>query len=290
MRYEFILAHQGKHPVNRMCSALGVGRSGYYSWRKDRPSQREQANQVLLEQIKEVHQDSRQTYGSPRVYRALRRMGILCGKNRVARLMRMHNIVGKKPRKRYPVTTQRQPGALAAPNLLNQDFSADRSNQKWVTDITYIDTAEGWLYLAPVLDLYSRMVVGWSMADHMESSLVKEALCMALAKRNPAPGWIHHSDQGSQYTSEIYQQHLADHRCQVSMSRVGNCYDNATMESFIATLKKECVTHQFATRKQARLAIFEYIEVWYNRRRLHSSLGYRSPLEFEENQDIKCVH
>ena len=290
MRYEFILAHEGKHTVKRMCNALEVGRSGYYSWRKSQPSQREQANQELLAQIKEIHQTSRRTYGSPRMHKALKRMGILCGRNRVARLMRMHNIVGQKPRRRYPVTTQRQPGALAAPNLLNQDFTADGPNQKWVTDITYIDTAEGWLYLAPVLDLYSRMVVGWAMADHMETSLVEDALCMALARRRPAPGWIHHSDQGGQYTSEIYQQHLTDHHCQVSMSRVGNCYDNATMESFIATLKKECVTYQFATREEARTAIFEYIEVWYNRRRLHSSLGYLSPLEFEQSQDIKCVH
>jgi transposase InsO family protein len=188
------------------------------------------------------------------------------------------------------VTTQRQPGALAAPNLLNQDFSAAKPNQKWVTDITYIDTAEGWLYLATVLDLFSRMVVGWAMADHMETSLVEDALRMALAGRYPAPGWIHHSDQGSQYTSEIYQQHLTDHHCRVSMSQVGNCYDNATMESFIATLKKECVTYQFATREEARTAIFEYIEVWYNRRRLHSSLDYLSPLEFEQSQDINCVH
>ena len=257
---------------------------------KESTKQREQANQELLAQIKEIHQTSRRTYGSPRMHKALKRMGILCGRNRVARLMRMHNIVGQKPRRRYPVTTQRQPGALAAPNLLNQDFTADGPNQKWVTDITYIDTAEGWLYLAPVLDLYSRMVVGWAMADHMETSLVEDALCMALARRRPAPGWIHHSDQGGQYTSEIYQQHLTDHHCQVSMSRVGNCYDNATMESFIATLKKECVTYQFATREEARAAIFEYIEVWYNRRRLHSSLGYLSPLEFEQSQEIKCVH
>ena len=289
MRYEFILAHEGKHPVKRMCNALGVGRSGYYYWRKSRPSHREQANQKLVEQIRDVYQDSRQTYGSPRIYKALKRMGILCGRKRVARLMRKHNLVGQKPRRRFPVTTQRRPGALVAPNLLNQDFSADGPNQKWVTDITYIDTAEGWLYLAPVLDLYSRMVVGWAMAGHMETSLVKDAITMALARRSPAPGWIHHSDQGSQYTSEIYQQHLSDHYCQVSMSRVGNCYDNATMESFIATLKKECVTHQFANREQARRTIFEYIEVWYNRRRLHSSLGYLSPLEFEQSQDIKCV-
>jgi transposase InsO family protein len=289
MRYEFILSHEGKYPVKRMCDALGVWRSGYYYWRKCRPSRREQANLELVEQIKEIYQVSHQTYGSPRVYEALKSMGILCGRNRVARLMRKHHIVGQKPRRRFPVTTQRRLGVLAAPNLLKQDFSADGPNQKWVTDITYIDTAEGWLYLAPVLDLYSRMVVGWSMADHLETSLAKDAITMALAKRSPAPGWIHHSDQGSQYTSEIYQQHLADHHCQVSMSRVGNCYDNATMESFIATLKKECVTYRFDTREEARRAIFEYIEIWYNRRRLHSSLGYLSPLDFERSQDIKCV-
>lgn len=282
MRYAFIADHEGEYEVKRMCQALGVRRSGYYAWR-DRPTGlRGQANQELLAQIKREHENSRQTYGSPRIHAALQRKGVVCGRKRVARLMRLEGIVARKPRKRYPVTTQRQPGAIPAPNLLHRDFSAPAPNRKWVTDITFIDTAEGWLYLAPVLDLFSRRVVGWAMADHMETSLVEAALGMALARRHPAAGWLHHSDQGSQYTSSAYQQYLNDHHCQVSMSRVGDCYDNAAMESFFATLKAECATGQFATRSMARTAIFEYIEVWYNRQRLHSSLGYLSPVEFEQ--------
>lgn len=280
MKYEFIAAHQGEYDIQRMCQALVVGRSGYYAWRRRPTSQRAQANQELLGQIRKVHQASRKTYGSPRIHADLRRTGLLCGRNRVARLMRLHGISAQKRARRFPVTTQRRPGAVPAPNLLAQDFSSPAPNRKWVADITYIDTAEGWLYLAPVLDLYSRMVVGWAMADHMEASLVEAAFRMALVRRHPPSGLLHHSDQGSQYTSLAYQQHLALQACQVSMSRVGNCYDNAVMESFFGTLKTECVTGQFATRAQARTTIFEYIEVWYNRHRLHSSLGYLSPVEF----------
>ena len=277
-----MFAHEGIFSVKRMCQALEVGRSGYYAWRVRGISRRDLENRALVKQIKAVHQSSRQTYGSPRIHNELKQNGIACSKNRVARLMRRHGIVGTVPQKRHPVTTQRQPGAFAAPNLLDRDFSADAPDQKWVTDITYIDTAEGWLYLALVLDLFSRKIVGWAMADHMETSLVEDALCMALARRHPSPGWMHHSDQGSQYTSQAYQKHLSVHHCQVSMSRVGDCYDNATMESFIATLKKECACGQFATHAQARTTIFEYMEVWYNRKRSHSSLGYLSPVEFEQ--------
>jgi putative transposase len=277
-----MFAHEGEFSVKRMCQALAIGRSGYYAWRVRGISGRERENQVLVEQIKAVHQTSRQTYGSPRIHNELKQKGIVCSKNRMARLMLRHGIVGTAPKKRHPVTTQRQPGACAAPNLLHRDFSADAPDQKWVTDITYIDTAEGWLYLALVLDLFSRQVVGWAMADHMETSLVEDALRMALARRHPSPGWMHHSDQGKQYTSHAYQNHLSARHCQVSMSRVGDCYDNATMESFIATLKKECAYGQFATQAQARTTIFEYIEVWYNRERLHSSLGYLSPVKFEQ--------
>jgi transposase InsO family protein len=282
MRYEFIAAHEGEYGVKRMCQALEVMRSGYYAWRSRPIGEREQANRELAERIQQEHEDSRQTYGSPRIHAVLQRKGVTCGRKRVARLMRMHGIVARKPRKRHPITTQRQPGAIPAPNLLQRDFSAPAPNRKWVTDITYIDTAEGWLYLAPVLDLFSRRVVGWAMADHMETSLVEDALGMALARRHPAAGLLHHSDQGSQYTSTAYQQSLLEHHFQASMSGVGNCYDNAAMESFFATLKAECATGQFDTRSQARTAIFEYIEVWYNRQRLHSSLDYLSPVEFEE--------
>ena len=281
MKYGFIATHEGQFQIRRMCCTLGVKRSGYYAWRKRTPSPREQENQQLVEQIKKEHHKSRQTYGSPRIHAALQRTGITCGRHRVARLMRQNGIVALRSPKRRPVTTKRHAGALAAPNLLRQDFSASGPNLKWVSDITYINTQEGWLYLASVLDLYSRMVVGWAMADHMGTSLVDDALHMALSRRHPGPGLIHHSDQGSQYTSYAYQQRLLDYHCLASMSGVGNCYDNATAESFFGTLKTECAAVPFADRTQARSAIFEYIEVWYNRQRLHSSLGYKSPMEFE---------
>jgi transposase InsO family protein len=195
--------------------------------------------------------------------------------------MRLDQIAARRARRRMPRTTQRDPQALPAPNLLNQDFSAPAPDRKWVSDITYIDTAEGWLYLAAVLDLFSRRVVGWAMDEHMEASLVQQAWSMAVLQRQPSSDLLHHSDQGSQYTSDLYQQALAAHHCQVSMSRTGNCFDNAAMESFFSTLKTECAHAQFDTRAQARLTIFEYIEAWYNRQRLHSSLGYLSPVEFE---------
>lgn len=275
-----------------MSRVLGVSSSGYYAWRRREPGCRAQANAALVADIRDIHQTSRGTYGSPRVHAALKRRGVVCGRNRVARLMRREGMVGKSPRRKRPVTTRHEPGNPVAPNVLAQNFSAEQPNRKWVADITYVDTAEGWLYLAPVLDLWSRMVVGWSMEEHMQTSLVDQALQMAAARRRPGPGLLHHSDQGGQYTSAAYQQHLSKLKAQVSMSRAGNCYDNAAMESFIGTLKTECVTGQFATRAQARTAIFEYIEVWYNRQRLHSSLGYLSPEEFERthSSDMKSVH
>lgn len=285
-------AHEREYRVSRMCRVLNVSASGYYAWRRRRPSQRAEANAALVEQIRDIHQASRRTYGSPRVHAALRRRGLVCSRKRVARLMHREGLVGRSPRRRYPRTTHTTPGNPVAPNVLAQDFTAERPDRKWVTDITYVDTAEGWLYLAPVLDLYSRMVVGWSMDNHLYSSLVENALHMAVTRRQPAPGLLHHSDRGAQYTSAAYQQKLTDLQCQVSMSRTGNCYDNAVMESFFSTLKSECLTGQFQTRAQARTAIFEFIEVWYNRQRLHSSLGYLSPEEFEHSlvSNISSVH
>ena len=291
MKYAFIAEHAEVFPVRRMCEGLGVSPSGYYDWRRRPASQRQQANEKLLAAIRREHEASRGTYGSPRIHVALQRQGFEASRNRVARLMQAHGIVGKAPNRKRPLTTRRAAGALAAPNLLAQDFTASRPNEKWLADITYVDTAEGWLYLSLVMDLFARPIVGWSMAAHMQAVLVEDALLMALGRRLPDPGLLHHSDQGSQYTSELIQSLLAAHHIQVSMSGVGNCYDNAPMESFIGTLKTECVTYQFATRAQARLVIFEYIEVWYNRQRLHSSLGYLPPAEFERQYfyDIKSV-
>lgn len=282
MIYKFMAEHESEFRIQRMCRVLGVGRSGYYAWCSRSASQRVQEDEVLFVKIRQEYQISRGTYGSPRIHAALQKQGVKCSQKRVARLMRLHKIAGRKRQKRRPVTTQRDPGAIPAPNLLNQEFYASAPDQKWVSDITYIETAEGWLYLASILDLFSRKVVGWAMADHMEASLVEDALKMALQQRQPEAGLLHHSDQGRQYTSIAYQDRLANAHCQVSMSRTGNCYDNAAMESFFGTLKTECATQPFATRAQARTAIFEFIEAWYNRQRLHSSLDYLSPIEFEQ--------
>ena len=245
------------------------------------PSARAQANEQLVAQIREEFQASRYTYGSPRIHVALQQKGTRCGRHRVGRLMRLYGLRARPTHRRRPRTTRRDFQAIPAPNLLHQDFSAPAADLKWVSDLTGIDTAEGWLYLAVVMDLYSRRIVGWAMADHTQTALVQAALEMALRQRQPAQGLLHHSDQGSQYTSHAYQQLLRARRCNVSMSRVGNCFDNAPIESFFRTLKAECATQPFATKAEARTTIFEYIEGWYNRQRLHSALGYRSPNEFE---------
>lgn len=281
MKYAFIAAHRTQFQVKRMCRVLGVTRSGFYAWQDRPPSERAQANQALLARIRTVYQASDQTYGSPRVQRDLHQQGVVCGHNRVARLMQLNGLVAKSKRRTRPVTTQRQAGVVPAPNRLNQDFTALAPNRKWVSDFTFIDTAEGWLYLAVVVDLFSRKVVGWSMSEQMDTALVQAAWGMALGARHPAAGLLHHSDQGSQYTSAAYLLDLGTAQTQLSMSRVGNCYDNAVVESFFATLKTECVTGRFASRAQARTTIFQYIEVWYNRQRMHSTLGYLSPLAFE---------
>lgn len=283
MSYAFIAAHAGTYPVRRMCEVLKVSTSGYYDWLKRAPSRRQQANEELLAAIRQVYETSRQTYGSPRIKAALKHQGISAGRNRIARLMRLHGLAAKRPRRKRPLTTQRTPGAKVAPNRLAQHFVAFRPNDVWLADITYIETVEGWLYLAAVMDLFSRAIVGWSMADHLQATLVEQALLMALGRRRPTEDLLHHSDQGSQYTSALILSLLDDHQIQVSMSGVGNCYDNAPMESFFGRLKSECATIPFTTRAEARLVIFEHIEVWYNRQRLHSSLGYLSPATFEQH-------
>lgn len=287
----FMKTQKEEFPIERMSKVFGVSVSGYYAWSKRVPSLRERENEKLLLEIKAVYKESRKTYGSPRIHQELRQRGIFCGRNRVARLMRLNGIRARRRRRKFPKTTQRATGALAVPNLLNQNFKATVPNQVWVSDITYIDTAEGWLYLATVMDLFDRSIVGWAMGEHMESSLVEDAFKMAMARRSPQVGWIHHSDQGSQYTSQSFRELLATVGCRPSNSSVGNCYDNAAAESLFSTVKFECAYEQFATRAQARQEIFEYIEVWYNRKRLHSSLGYLSPARFaQQNSDIFHLH
>jgi transposase InsO family protein len=282
MSYAFIAAHGVEYGVERMCRVLGVSRSGYYAWKERGPSAHVQADQALLEQIRSAYAASRKTYGSPRIQVVLARKGVGCGHNRVARLMRQEGLVARPKRKSHPITTQRAPDVVPAPNRLNQDFATNAPNQKWVCDFTYIETGEGWLYLAVVLDLYARRVIGWAMSETMDEALVERALRMALDDRQPEPGLLHHSDQGSQYTAHAYLDSLQAASMQLSMSRVGNCFDNAAMESFFSTLKAECATGIFVTRALARTAIFEYMEVWYNRQRLHSALGYCSPVDFEQ--------
>ena len=264
-----------------MCKVLGVSRSGYYARRKRPVSKREMANRALYKEIKAVYNENHGVYGSPRIYRALKKQGVACSENRVARLMRLRNLRAKQTES-YKTTTKRNKAHPVAPNLLKRDFVAERPNQKWLTDITYIPTQEGWLYLALVLDLFSRRIVGWAMSARMTSDLTMEALRMAIRQRRPEVGLIHHSDQGSQYTDGEYQQLLKDYGIQVSMNGVGSWYDNAPMESFIGSLKSEWVHHRtYCTRDKARPDIFYYIEAFYNRHRLHSALDYLSPEEYE---------
>jgi putative transposase len=280
MRYQFIEDHRQEFRVTLMCRVLDVSSSGYYAWRKRPSSVREMANNALLKEIKAAHQASNGVYGSPRIYHEVKGK-VQCSENRVARLMKKHGIAAKQ-KKRYKRTTKANGAHPVTPNLLNQDFSAAAPNKKWTTDITYIPTLEGWLYLAVVLDLFSRRVVGWAMSARMTSNLVIDAFKMAVRQRQPAIGLIHHSDRGSQYTGSAYQQLLKDNHCRVSMSGTGNCYDNAPAESFFGSLKMELIHHTiYNTRDQARADIFFYIEAFYNRQRRHSTLGYVSPEVYE---------
>jgi len=270
------------YSVTLCCAVLEVSRSGYYAW-KDRPqSARASRREILAQKIMAAHLENRQVYGSPRISRALVNAGEKVCENTVAGIMREHGIAAKCRRKFVPVTTDSAHDQPVARNLLDRAFTAALPNRKWTADITYIFTDEGWLYLAGVMDLCSRKIIGWAMADHMRTDLVSEALLMAIIHRHPGKGLLHHSDRGVQYASEDYQHLLATYGIQPSMSGKGDCWDNACQESFWATLKTEEVyLNHYATRAQARQAIFEYIEVFYNRKRLHSSLGYVSPEAFE---------
>ena len=283
MKYALIEAERGELPVKRACRTLHVSVSGYYGWQQRRHAAVEHGDEAaLVAQIQAVFAESRGTYGSPRVSAALRQAGVVCNRKRVARLMRKHHLVAKHRRQRRVKTTDSRHPFPIAPNRLQREFSAERPNEKWVADFTYIDTAEGWLYLALLLDVFSRKIVGWAMENHMEASLVEQALRMALTQRHPKPNdLLHHSDRGGQYASLTYQQLLAAHHVTVSMSNTADPYDNALMESCIGTLKTECADHRFPSRQVARTELFAYLEGWYNRRRLHSALGYLSPDQFE---------
>lgn len=264
-----------------MCRVLNVSISAYYQWRKCPMSRRAQENEQLSAVIQQIYSDNRCLYGSRRVTAALHQQGWTCNRKRVSRLMRLHNLRGCERRKRRIGTTRTGTDQLVAANLLQQDFTATHPNQTWLADITYIPTHEGFLYLASLEDVFSRKIVGWAMDEHMETTLVEQALQMALTNRPSIPQLVHHSDRGSQFTSLAYNALLQKQGIIPSMSATGNCYDNAMKESFFATLKTECVVHPFGTHAQARTTIFEYIEGFYNRQRLHSSLGYLSPEQFE---------
>jgi putative transposase len=283
--YRFITAHAAQHPVALSCRVLGVSRSGYYAWQGRAASARAQADAALSERIAAIHQTSRGTYGSPRVHAELRAAGERCGRRRVARLMRQAGLRGCHGQRRRVRTTTPDRQATPAPDRVERVFqppAVGAPDRLWVADITYVATQEGWLYLAVVLDAYSRKVVGWAMAEHLRTELVLDALTMALHQRRPAAGLVHHSDHGCQYTSLAFGQRLQEAGILPSMGSVGDCFDNAVAESFFATLKVELLHRQvWPTRAAARLAIFEYVEVWYNRQRRHSTLAYATPAGYE---------
>jgi putative transposase len=284
VKYAFMARYRSVWPVRWMGEALGVSASGFYEWLSRPESNRSMSNRVLLVRIRESFESSHRTYGSPRVWRDLQDWRVPGGLNRIARLMRQAGLVAR-PRLRRPDYSMGKRSAIA-PNLLDRQFKADAPNQKWVADFTYVATGEGWLYLAVVLDLYSRMVVGWSMQKDMSAELVADAMTMALWRRRPdTAALMHHSDQGTQYSSEFYQQLLEDHGITCSMSRAGNVWDNSAMESFFSSMKSERVHRsRYRTRDDARSDIFDYIERFYNPQRRHSTLDYVSPVNYEQSE------
>jgi putative transposase len=282
MTYRLIDQEKAHHAVSLLCRVLGVSRAGYYGWTRRPPSARAVADQALLEQIRQVHELSRGTYGAPRIHAELRLdHGVHVGRKRVARLMRTAGLIGCQ-RRRGRGLTRRDPQAAPAPDLVERSFAAPAPDRLWTADITYVPTWSGWLYLAVVLDVFSRRVVGWAMADHLRTELVLDALDMAIWNRRPAAGLIHHSDQGSQYTSLAFGRRCREAGITPSMGSVGDAYDNAITESFFATLECELLDRtRFATRTQARMAVFDYLEGFYNPRRRHSALGYLSPADYQ---------
>jgi putative transposase len=279
MKFAFVHAEKDNHSICALCRVLGVTRQGYYQYTKRGPSRRQQADEELQRDVKRIHDASRRTYGGPRVGAQLAREGKPAGKRRVARAMRSQGLCARA-RRSFRRTTKADPRHPKAENVLARDFTATRPNERWVTDITYIWTMEGWCYLAAILDLYSRAVVGWALEATLATSLPLKALDNALLKRTPGESLLHHSDRGCQYTSDDYRKKLDSVNIDVSMSRVGNCWDNAVAESFFATLKTELTEGRiWSGRAELRAAVFDYIEVFYNRQRLHSTLGYRTPAE-----------
>jgi len=281
MKFRFISAHRETFKVGRMCKLLNVSRSGYHAWRNRPESRRSLESRALEAKIRVLHSASHSIYGAPRIHRDLIDDGIRCSKNRVARIMRKAGI-RSRTKKKFKATTNSRHNFPIAPNLLNQDFNVDAPDRTWVGDITYIHTNEGWLYLAVLLDLFNREVVGWSASSRMPRQLAIDALQMAFDRRDPGKGLLHHSDRGSQYASTDYQNILKEHGIICSMSRKGNCYDNAVAESFFGRLKSEWVNHnRYLSRSEAMRSLFYYIEIFYNRKRRHSSINYVTPQEYE---------
>lgn len=281
-------------PTRLACKVLDVSRAGYYAWKKRNPSPRSIANETLLKEIKQTFLESRQTYGSPRIHAALKRKNISCGEHRVARLMQQNELISVRRRKFRPQTTDANHQLPVADNLLAQDFTASAPNQRWVGDITYVDTHEGWLYLAVVIDLFSRRVVGWAAGSRLTAELACRAFDMAIFRRGKPRELVYHSDRGVQYASSEFRNRLNAYQATPSMSRKGNCYDNAVAESFFDTLKVEFVhRYRFTSRQGARMLLADFIEEFYNINRIHSSLGFCSPVEYEQlntRPSYNCVH
>ncbi len=281
MKYQFVEEKRKEHSINILCHVLEISRSGFYAWLSRPVSDREESNQQLLLKIRESHERSRETYGYRRIYYDLHAELKTLGKNRVFRLMQHYGIRAKTKRK-FKMTTDSNHSKPISDNKLNREFTANKPNQRWVSDITYIPTMEGWLYLSVIMDLFSRKIIGWSMDSRMKEDITLNALRMALFKRKISGGVLLHSDRGSQYAANEYQGLLKDNDIECSMSRKGNCWDNAVVESFFHTLKVECTHHEsFKTREEAKRVIFEYIEVFYNRQRRHSTINYNTPAQYE---------
>ena len=282
MKFSFVAKHRGLWPAGWLCGALGVSRGGFYAWLTRAPSQRARSDEALSTKVRASFLASDRTYGARRVWHDMLAEGMSCGLHRIERLMRQQALRARPRRRRLPSDTGERSTNAISPNVLDRTFQAPSANRKWVADFTYIWTAEGWLYVAAVVDLFSRRVVGWSMSATMTAQFVTDALVMAIWRRGKPDALLHHSDRGSQYTSEQFQRLMAEHGVTCSMSRAGNCWDNAAMESFFSSLKTERTARRtYRTRDQAKADVFDYIERFYNPKRRHSTLGYISPMEFE---------